>query len=102
MTNFQSITGLKRQMGYLKRIAAKHVLVVIFFQNTELKSLVEEKAPDLRQVYRQTMAEKMQYEKSVMVKMLQQAGIHAVLTTPDDLTIDTINKYLELKARGMF
>ncbi len=102
MTNFESITGLKRQMGYLKRIAAKHVLVVIFFQNTELKSLVEEKAPNLRQVYRQTMAEKMQYEKSVMVKMLQQAGIHAVLTTPADLTIDTINKYLELKARGMF
>lgn len=102
MTNFESITGLKRQMIYLKRMAAKHVLVVIFFQNTELKTLVEHKAPGLRQVYRQTMAEKMQYEKSVMVKMLQQAGIHAVLTTPADLTVDTINKYLELKARGAF
>jgi hypothetical protein len=39
-------------------------------------------------------------EKKVMTDALQRYGIHSVLTTPQQLSVDTINKYLELKARG--
>ncbi len=28
-------------------------------------------------------------------------GIQAILTKPQDLTLNTINKYLELKSRGL-
>lgn len=34
-----------------------------------------------------------------MVKELQQLGIIAVLSTPQNLTVNTLNKYLELKNR---
>ena len=34
-------------------------------------------------------------------KELQTYGIQTILTTPENLTIDSINKYLELKSRGM-
>jgi hypothetical protein len=37
----------------------------------------------------------------LIVKELNKSGIQALLTSPDRLTVDTINKYLELKARGM-
>jgi hypothetical protein len=36
-----------------------------------------------------------------MVKELQKHGIQAILTPPEKLTINTINKYLEIKARGL-
>ena len=36
-----------------------------------------------------------------MVQKLNQYGIQATLTKPQDLTINTINKYLELKSRGL-
>ena len=32
---------------------------------------------------------------------IQGTGIHAVYTSPQNLTVDTINKYLEVKARGL-
>lgn len=52
-------------------------------------------------VYQKTVAEKFIFEKKVIVERLQQFGIHAVLTTPQQLSVDTINKYLALKARGL-
>ena len=36
---------------------------------------------------------------SANLKELQQHGIFTILTPPEKLTINTVNKYLELKAR---
>ena len=36
-----------------------------------------------------------------MVKELNKHGIQTVLTDPENLTMDTINKYLEVKSRGL-
>jgi uncharacterized protein (DUF58 family) len=99
-TNFESMTGLRRQLPYLRKLSEKHVLVVIFFQNTELRALIDVQAKSLRDIYHQTIAEKMQAEKEGMVSLLRQWGIYGILTTPQDLTVDTINQYLQLKARG--
>jgi uncharacterized protein (DUF58 family) len=100
-TNFEHISALKRQLPYLLAIAKKHLLVVILFENTELDELIKQDAEDLQTIYHKTIAEKFSYEKRLMVKELKNHGIHAILTTPEKLTINTINKYLEIKARGL-
>ncbi len=100
-TNFETLSSLERQLPYLKAIARYHVLVVIFFENTELRELLDKPAADTEEIYLKTIAEKFAYEKKQIVKELNQIGIHAVLTAPKNLTVDTINKYLELKARGL-
>jgi uncharacterized protein (DUF58 family) len=100
-TNFESIYGLQRQLPYLKSLNSQHLLVVIFFENTEMKSLLSQPAGNLREVYYKAIAEKFSFDKKLIVKELLRHGIQALLTTPEDLTVNTINKYLELKARGM-
>ena len=40
-TNFETLDSLNRQLAYLKAIAKNHLIVVIFFKNTELNSIVE-------------------------------------------------------------
>ncbi len=100
-TNFEHISALKRQLPFLLAIAKKHVLVVIFFENTELEALIDTHAEDLQTIYHKTIAEKFSLEKRLMQKELQQYGIQTILTKPEQLTINTINKYLEIKARGL-
>ena len=100
-TNFETLDGLHRQLPYLKGIAKNHLLVVIFFKNTELNSLIIKKAQTVQQAYDKVIAEKFAFEKRLIVSELQKYGIQSILTTPQDLTIDTINKYLEIKARGL-
>ncbi len=100
-TNFEHISSLKRQLPFLQALAKKHLLVVIFFENTELDHLINQKAEELQTIYDQTIAQQFAYDKKVMVKELQKHGIQTVLTAPEDLTVNTINKYLEIKARGL-
>jgi uncharacterized protein (DUF58 family) len=100
-TNFETLDGLHRQMPYLKGIAKNHLLVVVFFNNTELEELIHNKANTVQEIYDKVIAEKFAFEKRLIVNELRKYGIYSVLTKPDQLTLDTINKYLEIKARGI-
>ncbi|AMR30607.1 cell division protein FtsB [Mucilaginibacter sp. PAMC 26640] len=98
-TNYESMPALHRQLPFLKRIARFHLLLVVFFENTELKQLTETPASDVEEVYIKTIAEKFAYDKKLIVKELAKHGIQSILSTPQNLTINTINRYLELKAK---
>ncbi|WP_378183976.1 DUF58 domain-containing protein [Aquimarina sp. SS2-1] len=100
-TNFETLDGLNRQLPYLQAIAKNHLLVIIFFENTELKSFLDKAAHSTRQIFEKTIAEKFVYEKKMIANELSRHGIHSILTSPEDLTVNTINKYLEIKARGL-
>jgi len=100
-TNFETVDGLKRQLPYLKGIAHNHMLVVVFFENIELDQLINSNSNNIQDVYDQVIAEKLAFEKRLIVNELKKYGIHSVLTKPEDLTIESINKYLEIKARGI-
>ncbi|WP_292890558.1 DUF58 domain-containing protein [Nonlabens sp.] len=100
-TNFETMDALHRQLPYLQAIAKNHLLVVIFFENTELKELVQQPAVSTQEIYQKTIAEKFVYEKKLIVNELNKYGIQTILTEPQQLTVNTINKYLEIKARGL-
>jgi uncharacterized protein (DUF58 family) len=100
-TNFETVDGLHRQLPYLKAIAKSHLLVVVFFNNTELEDLIQKKADTVQEIYDKVIAEKFAFEKRLIVNELKKYGIYSVLTDPENLTLDTINKYLEIKARGI-
>ncbi len=100
-TNFVSVSSLQRQLLYLRKINQQHLLVCIFFENTEVKELIETKADSLEGVYTKGIAEQLAYEKKLIMKEFQAHGIHTILTPPKELSVNTINKYLELKSRGL-
>ena len=98
-TNFESVESLERDLPSLKRLAHYHLLVVVLFENTELRQLIDSKAQTTEDIYIKTIAEKYRHEKVLIAKELQKQGISTVLTTPQKLTINAMNKYLELKNR---
>ena len=99
-TNFESLSSLQRQLPYIRSIARQHLLLVDFFENTELKQIVEAEVDNMEDLYIKTIAERFAYEKRLIVKELQQHGITTILSAPEKLTVNTVNKYLELKARA--
>ncbi len=100
-SNFESLVDLQRQLPFLRKLAKRHLLVVIFFENTELTQLNQQAATNVREVYIKTIGQKFAFEKKRIVMELRQYGIHTIVTPPEQLTIQTINKYLELKQRGL-
>jgi len=100
-SNFESSYALERALPTLRRLSRAHLMVVVFFENTEIRKLAAEEVRTTADVYRQTVARQFLQDKREMVTKLRQYGIQAVLTKPQDLTLNTINKYLELKSRGL-
>ena len=98
-TNFESLSGLNRQLDYLRSLAKNHLLLVVFFENSELARLTNSQAKDIEEVYIKTIAEKFSFEKRIIAKELSKYGILSILSSPKNLTVNAINKYLELKAR---
>lgn len=100
-TNFESTYAMERVLPILRRISKIHLLVVVFFENTEVKTFSEKRADSLEEIYFKTIAQETVAEKEQMVQKLRQYGIQAILTSPDELSLNTVNKYLELKSRGL-
>lgn len=100
-TNFEHVQDLKRQLPYLQSMNKRHLLIVIFFENTIFHSSLDQDATNVKGIYRQTLIRKALMEKQLIQKELKALGIQVILTAPQELSINTINKYLEIKAKRM-
>ena len=110
-TSFTSMAALRRQLSYLRQLAMRHRLLVVFFEDEELRDFVQgtslhpspvtlHPSPiTTEQTYQRVIAEKFAYEQRLIVHTLRQYGIQSLLTTPQNLSVDVINKYLEIKSR---
>ena len=105
-TSFTSMPALRRQLSFLRQIAMRHRLLVVFFEDKELKEMIREKGEVIsakgkekstEAYYQRVIAEKFAYEQRLIVSTLRQYGIQSLLTTPDNLSVNVINKYLEIK-----
>ena len=99
-TNFDSVAAMQRQLRYLSMMAKRHSVLVVFFENTELESLKGQQPENKEEAYETVIAEKLEYEKRLIIYKLRQHNILSLLTHPNELTVNVINKYLEIKARG--
>ena len=100
-TNFETLDAVNRQMKYLRGIAKNHLLVIVFFKNSELQKVINSNPKNIQEVYDEIIAEKFEYEKKLIIQELRKYGIYSLYTLPENLNIEVINKYLEIKARGI-
>jgi uncharacterized protein (DUF58 family) len=100
-TNFETMAAMERQLPYLRQIAKRHLLCVVFFENTELSKLSNTKAETVKDIYLQTIASRFDFEKRQIVKELRRHGILSLLCAPKELSSKVIEQYLELKSRQL-
>jgi len=100
-SNYESVNALKRQLPYLQRLARQHLVVPIFFLNTELDKDLQERPTNTEELYIHTLTERAVHEKRLIARELERSGLPSILCKPEDLTVSVINKYLQIKARGV-
>jgi len=100
-TNFEHVQDMRRQLRYLKSLGKKHLLVVIFFTNAEIEKAALATPSDVDSLYFKTFAQESIVDKQRIVSELKNNGIQVILSKPEDLSVNTINKYLEIKAKRM-
>lgn len=96
-TDFSSRNALERQLPYLKRLARRHALLVVFFDDPEVAACAEKQGDTFTDLRMNALAADFCHEKYLLSTLLRQHGIYPLRTTPQRLSIDVINRYLELK-----
>ena len=100
-TNFETEHDLNRHLPHLRYLAKRHLLVVIIFINTQLQETSEMECKTKNDIYLKTFAEKVLLDKQLIKEKLVKNGIQTILTTPKNLSVNVINKYLEIKSKRM-
>lgn len=96
-TNFDSENALKRNLRYIKDISRHHLLVVVFFEDSQMREFVESEAPDTDSIYEKAVGFDKLYKTRMLALELRKAGIKTVLTPPEKLGVQVINEYLSIK-----
>jgi uncharacterized protein (DUF58 family) len=100
-TNFESLSAMRRQLPFLQLLARTHLVAVVIFRNTELDQLLSPPDRNTMDVYVKAITRKFIREKEQVAKELESHGVLTILTAPEELSVSVMNKYLEIKARGM-
>jgi uncharacterized protein (DUF58 family) len=100
-TNYESFYSMERNLHYLQQLAKSHLVLVVFFKNSVVREMAEANAHNLGEIYSKTIAEYSILDKKRIQKELSKHGIMSVYSEPEDLSVNTLNKYLEIKARGL-
>lgn len=96
-TNFSNAQSLDRQLPYLCQLARRHRLLVVYFENNELHEYLATTPQSVEDHYTHVVAEQMEREQLLIMTRLNRHGILGLRTTPERLSVDVINKYLEIK-----
>ena len=100
-TNFETLNNFKRYLEHFKTLASSHLLVIVFFKNTEFDEVLQYNAETKAEIYHKAVVEGLLLEKHEIVKELDRYGILSVFTRPENLNVNVLNKYLEIKQRNM-
>ncbi|MBO7636013.1 MAG: DUF58 domain-containing protein [Paludibacteraceae bacterium] len=100
-TTFDTNISMERELPFLRKLASSHVVLVVFFKDKELRQMAEKEPITKEDYFNQTIMQNFEFEKKMIVKNLQRYGIQSILTEPENLTVNVINKYIDLKARNV-
>lgn len=96
-TSFDSQRAMERQLPYLLQLNRRHRVLVVLFVDNEKRLFLDTKAQTTEDYYQHVIVEKMMYEQRLIVSLLRRHGIQSLLTTPQHLSVDVVNRYLEMK-----
>jgi uncharacterized protein (DUF58 family) len=83
------------------RMAGRHVVVFVTMQDAFLRETIDAPPDQFEDVARAVIANDFLHERSVVFERLSRLGVHCLDVPADGLSIRLINRYLQIKQRGL-
>lgn len=91
----------KTLISYLPLLQPHHLVLCVTLKDSELVSLADDLPGSVEDVYQKAVAGQLLMEQRSTLNKLQQNGVLILNTVPENLSVDTVNRYLELKGRNL-
>ncbi|HEX8087896.1 MAG TPA: DUF58 domain-containing protein [Blastocatellia bacterium] len=88
-------------LAHTSKLMPRHLPLIITIGDTDLRELVRAKPSSPEDVYRQAMAEEILRQRDEALARIRHAGGLALDVPAARLSLELVNKYLEVKERGL-
>lgn len=88
-------------VSQLSRAADRHLPLVVAIRNPDLEAAAALEPTDEAAVYRRAAAEELLQARATALAAMQRAGVLVADTRPGDAVPAVVNRYLDVKRRGM-
>jgi uncharacterized protein (DUF58 family) len=98
-TNFETEFAMRRALPMLRQMNRKHQLLAVLFELSDLSEEMNQPIKTRNDVYQAAVAERLLSLKSRIASEMNKNGIKTLVSNPQQLSLNTVNKYLEIKSR---
>lgn len=88
-------------LTHLAAARRRHVPLAVTLRNPELEALAESPADDDPDVFRRAAAEELIQARARALASMRRAGVLVADTRPEDAAPEVVNRYLEVKRKGL-
>ncbi|MEJ2118482.1 MAG: DUF58 domain-containing protein, partial [Alphaproteobacteria bacterium] len=100
-TDFVDTITAELLIESMQRIANKHVVVFVTLHDSFLQQKVDHTPEQFLDVARAVVAHDFLHDRSVVFERLARCGVHCLDVPSSNLPVSLINRYLEIKHRGL-
>lgn len=100
-TEFVDTITAELMIESLGRMANRHVVVLVTLRDESLERSLDAAPADLETVAEAVVAEHFRRDRSVVFERLARLGLHTLDVRPGGLSVALVNRYLDIKSRGL-
>jgi uncharacterized protein (DUF58 family) len=100
-TDVIDVRAARSFIGYAGRLAKRHMLIVVAIQNEALVTAAQPSTSGSLALFRSAAAEELVREREEALARMRRTGITVLDVPPSRMAATLVNRYLEVKARGL-
>ena len=101
LTDFVDTTTADLMVDNLHRLARRHLVIFVSLRDPTLNQLTEAAPSGLSALHQITVCEDLIRDREAVIKRLSRRGVFCIDAPPSGLTVDLLNRYLEIKRREL-
>ena len=83
------------------QLMRRHLVLFVAITQKDVKAIAEQTPADAREMFRAAAAQEWVERRESLLSRLRQGGALTLETTPEGMTAAVLNRYLEIKERGL-
>lgn len=101
MTEFVDTTTAELMLASVHRLTKRHLVLFTTFKDESVERLVKRDPSDFTGVTRAVVAEDFRKERALVFARLRHMGVEVLDCSPDQFSTELVNRYLQIKERGV-
>ncbi|MBT8494144.1 MAG: DUF58 domain-containing protein [Deltaproteobacteria bacterium] len=101
LTDFVDSITAELMVENVQRLARRHLVLFVATRDPSMEAAATGKPYSVRDIGRAVVAGQFDRERDVVIERLKRSGVHCVDVDPSQVSVEMLNRYLEIKRREL-